>query len=346
MGLFIDHDGACLVGKGKSMMTLGNFRQGCDKMLETLPAAQQEMVAGSMHALDEVDFLRISQWATIEAFRPTRARGPATKLLAIEDGSPQSTWKTKAEFYAENEEVPCTELAIPTPGVGHGWICANSECTFGIAMTGAMPALEYERCRMEPRRERLLLCRMDQSEPTLVKMVELAVLLCTEGALPPYQKKYRYMFLLRCTNALAKAAPGAKCIPSELGASDQRRISYVLDGHTAPFDGCFGCMDAEPEWHDVCPGLRDKPLTAEYWAVLYRAGAGVRCVKCNTPQSHGRRKEPIWDLVSTARGHGRRLTWDLESTARASAWFGEESEFGDESDPMDVGSPTPKRRRV
>ena len=90
-------------------------------------------------------------------------------------------------------------------------------------------------------------------------------------------------------------------------------------------------MDAEPEWQEVCPGLRDKPLTAEYWAVLYQMGAGVRCAKCNTPQSHGRRKEP---------------TWDLESTARASAWFGDESEFGDESDPMDVDSPNPKRRRV
>jgi len=121
LGLFIDQAGACLIGTPKCIMSVGNFRQACYKILEKLPGDQQEMITKTMRPLDEVDYRRISQWTAIEQFRPTRERGP--QLLAIEDGSPPPRqWRTKAEWLAENEEVPCMDLAIPSPGNGQGWL--------------------------------------------------------------------------------------------------------------------------------------------------------------------------------------------------------------------------------
>ena len=310
-GLFIDHEGACLIGTPKKDVTVGNFRQACYKVLEGLPGEQQEMAMATMRPLDEVDFLRISQWECIEAFRPTRARGPATKLLAIEDGSPPRTWKTKAEFFAENEEVPCMDLAIPMPGVGHGWISANSECTFVVAATGALPPLEYERCRLEPRRELLLVRRMERGR-TLVSVVQLAIKLCGEGAFPPYQKKYKADFVSRCANALAlkmmQDTYGPIECPSESSADDQRRISNALDGH-ASFDGCFGCMTEDPEWKHGCASMQarygpaanfiqmtsGKHSWSDSWIFRWVAES-LQCGKCNTPRSRGRaQRQPAWD---------------------------------------------------
>ena len=242
------------------------------------------------------------------------------------------------------------DLAIPSPGNGQGWLYADSECTVVIATTGTMPQLLYERCKMEPRRELLLVSRMDRREPNLAKMVQLAMKLCTEGALPAFQKKYKREFMIRCNNALALKL-GATC-PSESSAADQRRISHALDGHATEFDGCFGCWAADPEWQHACPDMHDtygpvadilrisesKHPLATHWITEWVV-QGVKC-KCGKPRTFGRAK-----AASTR--SDRALASFLREVGATRNTRTDPSRWSTEGEPESLGCPqSPKRRRL
>ena len=210
---------------------------------------------------------------------------------------------------------------------------------------------------MEPRRELLLVSRMEMREPNLAKMVQLAMKLCTEGALPAFQKKYKREFMLRCNNALALKLMQLTYGPVDQrritsSPADQRRISHALDGHATEFDGCFGCWAVDPEWQHACPDMHDtygpvadilrisesKHPLATHWITEWVV-QGITC-KCGKPRTFGRAK-----AASTR--SDRELASFLREVGATRTTRADPSRWSTEGEPESLGCPqSPKRRRL
>ena len=183
-----------------------------------------------------------------------------------------------------------------------------------LAEVGSRPdlidGLVYIKCRLEARRELLLLLLIEDSRQPgykidMVWVVRVAMSAATEGILPGpgdhgrRDHGRRLEFVRRCAAALKEVDEFCTSDLQQLTPEQQSEIRHALAGTAAPapYQGCLtmDCLDQDTNWE-----VRDLALPGESPMPM------SRCSRCGQPKAVGRTVNSIRDILSLMerRAHG------------------------------------------
>ena len=181
-----------------------------------------------------------------------------------------------------------------------------------LAEVGSRPdlidGLVYIKCRLEARRQLLLLRMIEDSRQPgykidMVWVVRVAMGAATAGILPgPGDHGRRLEFVRRCAAVLKEVDEFCTSDLQQLTHEQQSEIRHALGGTAAPvpYDGCLAmdCLDQDTNWE-----VRDLALPGESPMPM------SRCRRCGQPKAVGRTVNSIRDILSLIeqqrREHGR-----------------------------------------
>lgn len=172
----------------------------------------------------------------------------------------------------------------------------NANATVVVASFG-VHSCTYERCYKPARCELLLATRLTSSA-TLLQVARTAWNMAVLGQLKtPTTQKQKLDFGKMCSKVVAGLNPKTPNSPKDLTDSERARFYAILNGDTTPqedddpFEGCFNCLDDEPEW-----------VTTEILSTKIDGKVGFmsRCAKCKYPKAFGRSIKGLGDFFPSS----------------------------------------------
>jgi hypothetical protein len=174
---------------------------------------------------------------------------------------------------------------------------AKTETTIVLVEVGERPAaLTYIHCHREPRRQILLQSRVkaEWEKPSIVHVVHVAVQMVKDGSIPGVGDHGRTKdFLKRCSEALQALEPSKESVFTKLPPSEQQAIRQALGDTKPAWEGCFNCLEDNPEWVVKDTGIYGESCVTS------------RCVKCDFPKAFGRIVNDLREIVAPSRRHER-----------------------------------------
>jgi hypothetical protein len=172
---------------------------------------------------------------------------------------------------------------------------ANNNATVVVASVG-VHSFTYERC-YKPARCELLLAKRLTSSATLLQTARTAWNMAVLGQLKtPTTQKQKLDFGKLCSKVVTSLNPKTPNLPKDLTDSERRSFQAILNGNDddispddPPFEGCFNCLDAKPEWvttDQAIPQYKEAPMPVS------------RCAKCNNPKAFGRSIKGLGDILA------------------------------------------------
>ena len=120
LGIYIDHQGACLLATAKVEMQLCNARSAISTLLQPLDLYEdstsvksRKRMEKTIRPFDALDKVRVDAWKTVAQLRP-----PCPKLLKPERTTPPPT--TVKEFLAAATDSGSEDDDPPLLAIGHG----------------------------------------------------------------------------------------------------------------------------------------------------------------------------------------------------------------------------------
>jgi len=301
-GLFVDKEGMVALVQFKHRLILGDAKKAAETVLHALPEEQRHAVEFGLRPLDELDQRRIEAWKTPDSVRPDCSESESDSeeeadpplsmaaLLALHDERPAK--RRRCEELALIQPV-CQDLALLPTDRKAAWVyIAQQDATIHVASAGDRPEqLSYIHCHREARRVDLLKRTVEDEydKPTLRTVVQVAVRLANEGALPGHRgpRARKTEFLRRCEAAMQLLVPGPQ---PEITKAQRQELEALLAGIKIenPQKGCLNpACNGKTTWVTQHHGQEKRS----------------RCKRCGYLKSFGRTWHGMGDLL---RGEIRR----------------------------------------
>jgi len=263
LGIYVDHEGACLLATSKKEMQLCHARSGLSTLLQPLDLYEEgaqttsrKRMEKSVRPFDALDKIRLDAWKTTTELRPSFPKAPkpekeeaeaqqgsATRLqdflAAVTESEDEDSGPPALAIADEMAEPLCPDmcegdLSLYREGYAHAhaaWTDSVQRTAVVVMLAvGELKQLQFIPCHREDRRVQFLVAKLGDL-PDLAETCALAAELAREGLLPspsgPRARKAE--FLKRCQAALQKKNPLAQLDVKRLPSEDQRAIALALE---------------------------------------------------------------------------------------------------------------------
>ena len=259
LGIYVDHEGACLLATPKKEMQLCHARSGLSTLLQPLDLYEEgaqvtsrKRMEKSVRPFDALDKTRLDAWKTATHLRPAFPKAPKPEkeeaalhtrlhdfLAAASESEDEDSGPPTLAIADEMVEPACPplcdgDLALYQEAHAHAyakWSESVQRAAVVVMLTvGELKELSFIPCHREERRVQFLVAKLGDL-PDLAETCALAAELAREGLLPsPSGHRARKAeFLKRCQAALEKKNPLAQLDVKRLPPEDQRAIALALE---------------------------------------------------------------------------------------------------------------------
>ena len=258
LGIYVDHEGACLLATPKKEMQLCHARSGLSTLLQPLDLYEEgaqvtsrKRMEKTVRPFDALDKTRLDAWKTATHLRPAFPKAPKPEkeetalhtrlhdfLAAASESEDEDIGPPTLAIADEMVAPQCPplcdgDLALYQEAHAHAyakWSESVQRAAVVVMLTvGELKELSFIPCHREERRVQFLVAKLHDL-PDLAETCVLAAELAREGLLPsPSGSRARKgEFLKRCQAALGKKNPLAELDVKQVPAEDQRAIALAL----------------------------------------------------------------------------------------------------------------------